>query len=229
MAAERLTRKKLKQDGFVASVEQGLEFVQKNFVVLGVVVLALVVTLVGISIYGTSRQRAQQEASRLLYEGQIALGQGAYGMAVNRLREVVEEHGGVPVADLARIQLANAQNLAGEGSEALATIETALERLDGDDPLRADALVVKGVILSDAGRPAEAADAYAEAIAGDLPPERRYELTLRLAESHRQAGQPRAAVQALENLRDAIASGATEGNLRDLDAQIAFYRALSTI
>ena len=57
MAAQKFTKKDLKQDSFVEYIEKALEFLQRNATVVGVGFLLLVVLLVG----GSSRIPAVQQ------------------------------------------------------------------------------------------------------------------------------------------------------------------------
>ena len=71
MAAHKLTRKELRQDGFVNWIERALEYVQENLVKAAIVAAVVVIVIVGGSYIRSSRMQAHQKASALLYQGQL--------------------------------------------------------------------------------------------------------------------------------------------------------------
>jgi predicted negative regulator of RcsB-dependent stress response len=230
VTAQKITRKQLKQDGFVAWTEKALEYVQRNYLFLAVGLLVIVAALVGSSWYRQGRANAKLEASRLLYEGQTALVNDEYGLARGRLQECVDRYGGSRFALIARVDLARALHGSGESEAALATADEALQSLAEDDDLRANVLGVKAAILSDLERYAESAAALSEILSDpDLPDRQRGQLTMHLAESYERAGQPAEALRVLEELRAAIGRGEVTGKARNLDSRIEYYRALSRL
>ena len=227
MAAHKLTRKELRKDGFVSWTERTLEYVQDNFTTAAVIAAIVVIAIVGGSYIRNSRAQAQQKASALLYQGQSMLSIGSYEAAQGRLQECVDRFGGGEYGDLARLGLAKAQIGLGEDELALQTITEATSGKPGDDSLYTSFLVVQATAETNLGRYLDAAATYEQALAGELLPVQRYDLTLRQADALRQGGQIAGAVVLLENLQSAIDEGELDYPARDLATRIDLYRALA--
>jgi len=227
VAAHKLTRKELRQDGFVNWIERALEYVQENLVKAAIVAAIVVIVIVGGSYIRNSRIQAHQKASALLYQGQSMLSIGSYEAARSRLQECVERFGGGEYGDLARLGLAEAQMGLGENELALQTLGEAMAALPADDALYTSLLMVQATAEANLGRHLEAAAAYEQALTGELLAVQRYDVTLRQADSLRHAGQVAEGLVLLENLQNAIDRGELDVPARDLATRIDLYRALA--
>jgi predicted negative regulator of RcsB-dependent stress response len=226
VAPERYKRKKLKQDSFVDWTERSLEYVQHHYVALGVGLLAIVVVLVGFSVYRHNRAAAHRAASQLLYQAETAYDGGDYVLALDLFERYVDGHGGSSLAPVARLQLAKSLHANGRSGEALDALDQLLP--DVQPPItRADVLIVKATVLSDLERYDDAAAVYSETLEGDLPDAKRRDVTDRLVDCYRLAGQPKQALQVLEKLRDRVAAGEIDGRVYDIESRIAYFRALA--
>ena len=226
MAAQKFTKKDLKQDSFVESTEKVLEYLQRNATLVGIVLLVVVVLLVGGSYVRKGRAAAKAEASYMLYQGQMMVGQGDYDLAIGPLEDCIAEHGGSDYGKFARISLVQARLGLGQTDEALALIDSYLGEFGSGDPLNEDLLLLQANALADAGRYAEAAEVIAGLIRSDLPDAIYYDRTVRQAEWLREAGQAAAALTLLEELEAAADAGELQVYRQDLDHRLGVARAL---
>ena len=224
MAAQKLTKKDLKQDSFVDWAEKALEFLQANATGVGVALLVLVVVLVGGSYLRKQQSAARTEASYILYQGQMLLGQGDYTLALGPLQECVEQYGGTEFGKYARLSLVQAHAGLGDAAGALAKIDEYLDEIDAGHPVHADLQVLRAYVLADVGEFAEAAAALAALTSTDLADDVYYERIVRQAEWLNSAGQPGQALVLLEGLESAAAAGELEVFAQDLENRLEIAR-----
>ena len=226
MAAQKFTKKDLKKDSFVTSTEKALEFFQRNATATGIVLLAVVVLLVGGSYVRKGQQAARVEASYMLYQGQMLLGEGQYELAMAPLQDCIDKHGGSEFGKFARLSLVQAMLGNGEAEAALARIEEYSAELSSNHPAGRHLALVRAHALADAGQYAEAADAIAATITDQLPDPDIFERTVRQATWLQKAGRGAEAVTVLETLRDRAAAGDVQIFGNELETRIAAARAL---
>lgn len=226
MAAQKFTKKGLKQDSFVDSTEKVLEFLQQNATAVGIAFLVVIVLLVGGSYVRKGRAAARAEASYMFYQGQIMVGQGDYALAITPLEDCIAEHGDTEFGKYARLALVQAQLGLGQTDEALALIDTYLGEISGKVPIHKDLLLLQAGALADAGRYAEAADVMGGLITDDLPDAVYYDRTVRRAEWLGDAGQRGAALALLEELEASADAGEIDVLKQDLDYRLGVARAL---
>ncbi|HOX26347.1 MAG TPA: tetratricopeptide repeat protein [Candidatus Krumholzibacteria bacterium] len=226
MAAQKFTKKELKKDSFVTWTERSLEFLQQNATVVGVAFLILVVLLVGGSYVMRGREAARTEASYLLFQGQTLLAQGDYELAMAPLQDCVDKHGGTEFGEFARVAVVQARLGLGEFDAALAAIDQYSAEIPADHAASGDLRLLRASVLADAGRFAEAADAMAGMITADLDDSIYYERSVLRSKWLLAAGQRDAALNLLEELRQAVASGELEVTGNDLENRLALARAI---
>lgn len=224
MAAHKLTKKEMKQDSFVEWAEKSLEFLKENATSVGIALLVLVVVLVGGSYLRNQQAAARAEASYMLYQGQMLLGQGEYTLALAPLQECVEQHGGTEFGKYARLSLVQARAGSGDVAGALVKVDEYLEEVDTGHSVHADLQVMRAYVLADVGQFAEAASALAALTTTDLADDVYYERTVRQAEWLNSAGQSGQALDLLEGLESAAAIGDIEVFKQDLDNRLEVAR-----
>ena len=227
MAAQKLTKKDLKQDSFVDWAEKTLEFLQANATSVGIVLLVAVVLLVGGSYVRKGQQAARAEASYMLYQGQMLLGQGDYAIALGPLQECVEKHGGTEFGKYARLSLVQARAGTGDHANALVKIDEYLGEVDRKHPVHADLKLLQAYVLADAGQFAEAAAALEVLTTSDLADDVYYERSIRRAEWLSTAGEHSQALSLLEELESAAAAGELDVFVQDLDNRLEVARVFA--
>ncbi len=226
MAAQKFTKKNLKQDSFLEYTEKALEFLQRNATVVGAVFLVVVVLLVGGSYVRKGQASARAAASYMLYEGQTLVSSGDYDLAIAPLEDCIAKHGGSEYGQVARLALVQANFGLGRIDEGLALVDTYLGEISATDPLHGDLRLLQASGLADAGRFAEAADVMGDLITEDLADAVYYDRTVRRAEWLRKAGQSPTALTLLEGLQAAGDRGERVVYTQDLDSRVAVARAL---
>ncbi len=226
MAAQKFTRKELKQDAFVTRTQQTVDFIQKNATAVGVGLLVLVVVLVGGSYVRQGQNAARVEASYLLYHGQNLLGQGAYDLAIAPLQECIDRHGQTDFGRFARVGMVSALLGLGEVDNALARIDLYRTELKVGHPARQDLDRVYAYALADAGRHEEAAAALAQLPTAGLADVAVYERQLQQSRWLQTAGNHADAVRLLEDLQRRVLAGELEIPASDIEQRLATARAL---
>lgn len=227
MPAHKLSRKELRRDGFVNWTERTLEYLQENLVTAAIIAGVVVVLVVGASYLRSSRAQARQTASALLYQGQSLLASGSYEAARGRLQECVDRFGDGEYGEQARLSLAEAQMGLGENELALQTLGEVPTTLRPADDLYSAYLTLQATAEANLGRYDAAAERYSEALAGNLLPVQRYDLTLRRAEALHRAGRTADGLAVLEDLQRSIDTKELDLPARDLANRIEVYRALA--
>ncbi|NOX38582.1 MAG: tetratricopeptide repeat protein [Calditrichaeota bacterium] len=102
---KKLSKKELKEDKFVLAVLRAREVLEEHsrtilYGILGVLVIFLLA-----SFYSQSKKKAQEEASVLLSEAQVALGQGDENAAIAKLNDLSDRYEGTPSAGYATFLL----------------------------------------------------------------------------------------------------------------------------
>jgi predicted negative regulator of RcsB-dependent stress response len=225
LAAQKFTRKDLKHDSFVSGTEQVLEFLQKHATLAGGALLVVVVLLVGWSYVSKGKAASQAEASYMLYEGQMYVGDGQYDMATVTLQDCIAEHGDSDPGRYARVSLVQAMLGQGDTQGALEAIDRYLGEVPASHVTHGDLRLLRPYALADAGRYGEAADAMANLISRDLADGVYYDRTVRQAEWLRLGGRGADAVAVLEALKADAAAGEIEITGADLDRRIDIARA----
>ncbi len=225
--SKKLSREDLKHDAFSEWTARATEFLQENYLRVGIGLLAVVVVFVGVQFYQKGRTRAAEKAAYLLYQGETMIQRGDYAAARQRLQEVRDRFGDTSFARQAAFDLAQAQTALGEHEAALATIEQGLEGVAVSDPLHAALVMLKASVLGALGRGTEAVAAL-RPLCGDqaLPARTRYDATLLLADQLRGAGSSAEALDVLVGLQREIDGGKLKIQARDLETRIQTLRAL---
>jgi tetratricopeptide (TPR) repeat protein len=227
VAAQKFTKKSLKQDSFITSTERALEYLQRNATAVGVGLLVVVVLLVGGSYLSKGRAAARVEASYMLYQGQTLLTQGEYEMAMGPLQDCIEKHGGSEFAKYARLNLVQALIDLGDAEGALARLDEYAADIPVGHPAYKNMQLLRVTALADAGRPGEAADALAPLITDELSDQVYFQRTVRQAEFLQEAGRGQEALALLEGLKSAVAAGDRQVLGDELDNRIEVARILS--
>jgi predicted negative regulator of RcsB-dependent stress response len=226
VAAQKFTRKELKQDPFVEKTQKSLEFIQQNATAVGAVLLVLVVVLVGASYVRKGQDSANIEASFLLYHGQTLLSQGAHELAMAPLQECIDKRGKTEYAKYARVSLVQAMLAAGQTDDALLRAELYRAELNPRHPARADLDKLYVHALADAGRYETAAATLGEMPSGGLTDIMIYDRYLQRSRWLQAAGDHAGAYQILNELRQAIISGELKLPASDIDQRLEVARAL---
>lgn len=225
----KLSRKELKQDGFVDWTGRAYEYVQANYLKLAIGVVALVVVVLAVAFYLQGQERGRQRASELLFQGQALLAAGNYAAAVEPLQQAVDNHGGSELGKRAHLDLAHALLGAGQREQALQVARDGLERIDSADAeLHQGMLMVEAAVLSSLERWEDAIVVYRGLLAQDLPAPLRIDASFRLAEALKLRGDVEGAVTVLEELESAVARGDVPGPVRELTDRLSVYRALAS-
>ena len=227
MPPHKITRKDLKQDSFVDSIGRGVEWLQENYLKLGLGILAIVVMIVGISLYNQGQTKSRHSSSYLLYQGQSLLSRGSYSPARQRLQECIDRFGGTVAGKHARLDLAHALIALGENEAALLTLEDGLRIVGKAEQLHHNLLVFKATTLANLERYAEASDIYRDLLDAGPGDGERLELTMRLADCLRSTGRVQESIEVLEALQKDIERGDINVPSRDLESRLLMYRALA--
>lgn len=227
MPAHKFTKKDLKQDSFVTTTEKVLEFGQRNATVIGAVFLVIVVALVGGSYWKSSRTAAAQEASAMLYQGQVFATQGEYAAAMSTLQECIDKHGGSEFGYYARVSLVQAMLSMGDVTGALAQAQQFAGDIPSNHPAASELGILETYAMADAGQPGAAADAMATYIQDDLADAVFYDRSVQQADWLEAAGRHAEAVAVLERLDDQVKRGELKGiSSGDLEKRLAVSKAL---
>ncbi|MDH4132046.1 MAG: tetratricopeptide repeat protein [Gemmatimonadota bacterium] len=156
----------------------------------GLVVLVGVITALVI----LSGQRKEAFAGRALDQARGIAESGNLPLAASELQKVITTYGGTRAAQEAVITLNQVRLVNGQHELAVVGLEEFLK--SGAAPqYRAPAYGLLGRALENAGRPAEAAKAYADASASGSTDYIRAEMLLDAGRAYRNAGQPEKAVE----------------------------------
>ncbi len=227
MAAQKLTKKDMKHDGFIDSTERGLEFLQHNAMPLGIGLLVIVALIVGVTYMKQAKAHSRDRASYLLYQGETLLSNGEAELAQSPLQECVERYGGTTFGRFARVGLAKSLLAQGSYEAALANADAALGEVPAGSPAARGLKQARAAAFASLGRYDEAASAYGELIPDARNDAETYDLSVRQAECLKAAGKLQDAVMVLEDLDAKVVRGDLEGvSKTDLDTRLAMMRAL---
>ncbi len=101
----KLSKKELKEDRFVLAVLRAREIVEEHARTILYGILGILVVFLLASFYSQSKKKAQEEASVLLSEAQVALGQGDENAAIAKLNDLSDRYEGTPSAGYATFLL----------------------------------------------------------------------------------------------------------------------------
>ncbi len=162
---QRIRRKDLRQpDEFITLTRQAVTYVEEHRTPVLLVVGALVLLLAAIVTFRSLRASREASAAQAYGQAHGLLDDKKYAEAATAYQQVADNYGSTGYADLARLESANAQLLAGRASEAAATYQQFLDGNPKTDYLRQLALVRLGQAHEQRDTPAEAARAYASAV-----------------------------------------------------------------
>ena len=227
MSAQKLSRKQLKQDSFLDSIARTVEFVQENYVKLALGIGVVVVVVIAVSMYFQGQQKAREQASFLLYQGESLMYRGAYEAARERLQECHDRFGGTLFGKRAGLDLGHTYLALGNPEQALATLDGLANHADQKAAMHRELQMLRATALVDLQRYDEAAAAYRQLREEDLDPNERYEVDMRLADCLRLSGQVQEGLNILEDLKAAIDRGDIPSASRDLDTRLQIFRALA--
>ncbi|MFQ5513457.1 MAG: hypothetical protein ACE5FG_03395 [Myxococcota bacterium] len=137
--------------------------------------------------------------------------------------EVAIEHGGTRAADLARLRAAEMEVGLGHWNEGQRRLAELAAELDAEDPLRAVALRLRGYVLEQQGRFADAGEAYAEAAAVRSYPARG-SLWMTAGEAYARAGQGDLALDAFQEALAADPELAEQAGVVDRLSELSVSR-----
>lgn len=158
----RMTKDELRQDPVMEWIQGTLEYTQKNARWIGIAVAAVVVVVIGAIMIQRSHESAEMKAEELLVAGQSLYLQGNYLAAENRLRELIDAHGGASAAGAGKIYLGDALVAQERFEEALQVYEEATGSVS-KAKLQAAAYRGKATVLESLERFSEASQAYEQA------------------------------------------------------------------
>jgi len=227
LSAQKLTRKKLKQDSFLDWTARTVEFVQENYVKLAIGIGVVVVVVVAVSLYFQGQQRAHEQASFLLYQGESLMYRGAYEAARERLQECHDRYGGSLFGKRAGLDLGHTYLALGDPVQTLAILDGIADQVGQRGAMHRELQMIKGAALVDLQRFDEAAAVYRQLREEDLDPNERYEVAMRLADCLRLSGQVQEGLNVLEDLKAAVDRGDIPSESRDLDTRLQIFRALA--
>lgn len=162
MSETHIDRKELKApDAFFLGVGSVNRFFQENRAVAFGGVLAVVLLFAGAVSWRAQRIRSAENAAAAFLRATDAVEENSFESARSALGAVVEEKR-EPYGSIASLYLAELDLKAGNADAAAAAYGVAAKELDRDY-LKQAALVGRAFALETAGKPAEAAKAYAEA------------------------------------------------------------------
>lgn len=226
MAAQKFTRKELKQDPFVEKTQKAVEFIQQHATLVGAALLLVVVVLVGGSYVRKGQEAGGIEASFLLYHGQTLLNQGAPDLAMAPLQECIEKRGKTEYATYARASLVQALLANGETDAALARAEVYRQEVDRAHPVRADLDMLYVHALADAGQYEVASATLADMPTDGLTDVMIYDRYIQRSRWLHAAGSHATAHQVLEDLHQLIVSGELALPTSDIQQRLEVARAL---
>lgn len=221
----RLSRRELKQDEFVTTVEAFEEFAKQNYkqILTGVAIAVIVAgSIIGWESYNERQEAAANAALAAALtsfnakvgaaapvnlfggtpppadSGQFTTSQEKYKKALAQFSEVVAKYPRQPAADFARYHIGLCQATLGNGPAALKTLEAASHASDKDAASLAR-MALAGQ-LAEAGKPAEAISIYQNLASHPTSTVPRATALLALADQYRttQPAQARALYEQME-------------------------------
>jgi pentatricopeptide repeat protein len=203
--SERLTKKQLKEDRFLETIQSALTYAQENLlvVVTGLVAFVALVVLavrIGGSAAGIESSSVNVEAQRDLSEARIELSQGRLETGTEALEQVRQRWKRDDAGREATYILANAYFQAGRYGEARRIYEEFLENPLHDELMRDGARLGIAACLEETGDLAGAQDAYASLWTEGLTPGSRIEGALAAARCAEAQGRTDRARELLEGV-----------------------------
>ena len=161
---ERIRRKELRQpDEFVTLSRRAVAYAEENRTVFFMTVGGLVVLLAAILIFRAVRSSRETSASQAYAQAHALLDDKKYDDAATAFRQVADSYSSTSYATLAQLEAANALALAGKPGDAAVEYQKFLDAGPPTDYLRQLALVRLGHAQEQAGKTADAGQAYASA------------------------------------------------------------------
>ena len=161
---EHISRKELRQpDEFVTFSRQAVAWAEENRTALYLTVGAIVVVLAAVLVYRAVQASAASSAARAYREAHALLDDKKYADAATAFNQVAESYGSTRYGELARLEGANANLLAGQYDAAATGYSRFLDSGPPTTDLRQLALTRLGNAKEQAGAAEDAERAYAEA------------------------------------------------------------------
>lgn len=169
-----------REDAFVRTVDRVVVWVRSNTVTVVVGAFALAVVVGGALWYMSYQQNLEQRANQRLAQlrSEIASGQNPAPLAA--METYLERFGGTEAGMEARIVLARQQLATGQGSEAVSTIQPAVEATSPDEPTGFATRRIQAQALEAAGRTEQALEVLSQ-----LADQARFDFQRRLASAER--------------------------------------------
>jgi len=160
-----MTKEELREDPVLEQIQRGVSFAQHNARWLIAGALVVVAIVIGTIALQRGRVRGDREAAQYLIESQAGYLQGNYAAAETQLKEMLQSYGRSRYAGQAQLTLGDVYLAQARPQDALQAYQAAAGKAGGDVELAAAAQRGQGAALEDAGRTAEASQAYEKAAA----------------------------------------------------------------
>ncbi len=162
MVQKRLTKRQMKEDPLLTWTVRIENYFETNLKRIALVALGIAVAVALVFVVRGARRGAESEASELLAQAQFALWSGDASQAATVASQVVERSSGTRSGRMAYLVQGDALLQTGDAEGAITAYRTFLDRERHDDTMRLVARRGLAVALDDAGKYAEAAQAYEE-------------------------------------------------------------------
>jgi tetratricopeptide (TPR) repeat protein len=190
-----------REDPVLEQIQRGVSFAQHHARWLIAGALVVIAVVIGTIALQRSRVRGDREAGQYLIESQAGYLQGNYAAAETQLKEMLQSYGRSKLAGPAQLTLGDVLLAQGRPEEALKAYQAAAGKAGGDVELAAAAQRGQGAAMEDAGRVADASQAYEQA--ASHPSLSQVPDLIAAARTALQAGDPARAKTLLERAKQA--------------------------
>ena len=161
---------------------------------------ALVIVALGTWLVVETGQRRQLRAAEQLDQARSIAENGNLPLAANELQKIIETYKGTEAATEAAVTLNQVRMVNGQSELAIVGLQEFL-KANPKKVYRVPALGLLGEALENAGRPAEAAEAYSSAAVDAEVDYLKAQYLLFAGRAYRNAGKPEDAIKALQKIR----------------------------
>jgi predicted negative regulator of RcsB-dependent stress response len=211
-------------DIVLARALQFADWARKNVTLIVVSAAAIVVLVGGLFWYRMDRERRLENAAIAFLQVEQAVYSGEESIALRDLQLFVQQHGGTPYADEARVLLGQIHLRGERPNEAIEVLGPVADRLNRS-PVGAQAAILLATAQESAGQPEEALRTYLRVADRAEMEYRRVEALAGAALLREQAGDHAGAAELYRRLVDTAEPGSFERSLFEMRLAEAASRA----